>query len=126
MKKQDLYENGEMAPAVSGTLHAEQIAKIACSDIAPQPATTLDEMVMTVGNTKEPPQESDPQTVDSSILENLVALGVVVLTATGLILAARGGNYAVVRTNLQAAGKTNKKTRMPKEQKVLRRRKRRK
>jgi hypothetical protein len=71
-------------------------------------------------------EETTPGDIDADTLGTLISLGVVILTATGFILAARGGNYKVVRKNLQQAGKANGKSPMSREQRVLRRRKRKK
>jgi hypothetical protein len=53
----------------------------------------------------------------------ITSLGMLVLSGT-MVAMARGGNYKVVRQNLQARGKANAKEPMPKEQRRLRRRKR--
>ncbi|HEY4504464.1 MAG TPA: hypothetical protein VJI73_01695, partial [Candidatus Paceibacterota bacterium] len=60
-------------------------------------------------------------------IKEMAALGVgIIVVAGSFVLMARGGNYKVVRQNLQEQGKLNAKLPLPTGQKRIRRAKRKK
>lgn len=101
-------------PALAYTL-AEMVAHI----------ETLDQLDPVVdGNpNNDQPLEVQEDNEKVSHLTLFAALGVLAISS---VVMARGGNYKVIRQNLSAQGKMNKKKPMSPEQKKLRRRKRKK
>ena len=134
----ELRENGDLSPETDVLAVPTYVALLATGemgengDFLPLQLPSEDKIVAIQSESGEAGEpipleattEVDPETGKRRPITGLLAtsLGLLMLSGT-MVTTFRGGNYKVVRQNLQASGKANAKEPMSKKQKRLRRRK---